>query len=190
MDETPTSGIEAKRSSKLGLLWWLLLAVTIILTVVLQAVDVPLKTPAAPQGIVSYEFAGSIAAAQSILDSWDAGAKVHAGFSLGLDYLYMPVYALTIGLACAWAARVLGSRKRWLGSLGRVLAFGLGLAALLDATENYALTTMLFSAAADPWPAVARWCATGKFALIIAGLVYTLAGFVFWLIARRSHKTT
>ena len=190
MAETPTSQLGERRSVRRGLLWPALLALTIALTIVLQAVNAPLKTPAAPQGIVSYEFAGTIAAAQSILDSWDAGAKVHAGFSLGLDYLYMPAYALTIGLACAWAARVLGGRRRWLGSLGRVLAFGLGLAALLDAVENYALTTMLFSAAADPWPAVARWCATGKFALLIAGLVYTVTGFILWLMTRRSRTTT
>ena len=133
MAETPVPHAATGRSVGRGLLWPALLALTIVLTVVLQAVNVPLKTPAAPQGIVSYEFAGTTAAAQSILDSWDAGAKVYAGFSLGLDYLYMPAYALTIGLACAWAARVLGGRRRWLGSLGRVLAFGLGLAALLDA---------------------------------------------------------
>ena len=85
----------------------------------LQAVNAPLKTPAAPQGIVSYEFAGTTAAAQGILDSWDAGAKVHAGFSLGLDYLYMPVYALTIGLACAWAAaRVAGAESCGWGAWG------------------------------------------------------------------------
>jgi hypothetical protein len=189
MAETPTSRVGERRSVRRGLLWLVLLTLTMALTIVLQAVNVPLKTPAAPQGIVSYEFAGTTTAAQGILDSWDAGAKVHAGFSLGLDYLYMPAYALTIGLACAWAARALGSRKRWVGSLGRVLAFGLGLATLLDATENYALTTMLFSAAADPWPAVARWCATGKFALIAAGLVYALAGFILWLMTRRSRKT-
>ena len=190
MVETPVPHAAAGRSVGHGLLWPALLALTIVLTVALQAVNAPLKTPAAPQGIVSYEFAGTTTAAQDILDSWDAGAKVHAGFSLGLDYLYMPAYALTIGLACAWAVRALGSRKRWVGSLGRVLAFGLGLATLLDATENYALTTMLFSAAADPWPAVARWCATGKFALIIAGLFYVLVGFVLWLMTRRSRKTT
>jgi hypothetical protein len=190
MAETPVPHTAAGRSVRRGLLWPALLALTIILTVALQVVDAPLKTPAAPQGIVSYEFAGTTAAAQGILDSWDAGAKVHAGFSLGLDYLYMPVYALTIGLACAWAARMLGSKKHGLGSLGRVLTFGLGLAALLDALENYALTTMLFSAAAVPWPAVARWCATGKFALIIVGLVYVVAGLIFWLMTRRSHKTT
>jgi hypothetical protein len=194
MAETPVphapADATAQRLVRRALLGWVLLALTIALTVVLQAVNVPLKTPAAPQGIVSYELAGTTAAAQGILDSWDAGAKVHAGFSLGLDYLYMPAYALTIGLACAWAAHVLGGRRRWLGSLGRVLAFGLGFAALLDAVENYALTTMLFSTAADPWPAVSRWCATGKFALIIVGLIYVLVGFVFWLMTRRLRKTT
>jgi hypothetical protein len=190
MAETPFPSATSGRPVRSWLLWLALLALTIVLTVALQAVDAPLKTPAAPQGIVSYEFAGTTAAAQSILDSWNAGAKVRAGFSLGLDYLYMSAYALTIGLACVWAARVLGSRKRWVGSLGRVLAFGLGLAALLDATENYALTTMLFSAAADPWPAVARWCATGKFALIIAGLAYVVVGLIFWLMTRRTRKTT
>jgi hypothetical protein len=189
MAETPFPDAAAGRSVRRGLLWWALLALTIALTVALQAVDAPLKTPAAPQGIVSYEFAGTIPAAQGILDSWDVDARAHAGFSLGLDYLYMPAYALTIGLACIWAARVLGGRKHRLGSLGRVLAFGLGLAALLDAVENYALTTMLFGAAADPWPAVARWCATGKFALIIAGLVYIGAGLIFCLMTRRSPKT-
>ena len=102
MVETPVPHAAAGRSVGHGLLWPALLALTIVLTVALQAVNAPLKTPAAPQGIVSYEFAGTTAAAQSILDSWDAGAKVYAGFSLGLDYLYMPTYALTIGLACAW----------------------------------------------------------------------------------------
>jgi hypothetical protein len=188
MAETPAPHAAVERPVRRGLLWPALLALTIVLTIVLQAVNAPLKTPAAPQGIVSYEFAGTTAAAQGILDSWDVDARAHAGFSLGLDYLYMPIYALTIGLACAWAARGLGRRMRWLGSLGRALAFGLGLAALLDATENYALTTMLFSAAADPWPAVARWCATGKFALIITGLFCVLIGFVLWLMTRRSRK--
>ncbi len=190
MVETPVTHTASGRQIGRGLLWWTLLALTIALTAVLQAVDAPLKTPAAPQGIVSYEFAGTAAVAQAILDSWDAGARVHAGFSLGLDFLYMPVYALTIALACAWAARVLGSRKHWLGSLGRVLAFGLGLAALLDAVENYALTTMLFSAVADPWPAVARWCATGKFALILAGLAYVLVGVVIWIATRKERRSS
>ena len=169
-------------------LFWPFLVLTLVLMVVLGViVDAPLKTPAAPRGIVSYELAGSTTAAQNILDSWDQRAQLYAAFSLGLDYLYMPCYAFTIGLACAWAARRMEVKRHWLGRVGLALAFGLGLAALLDAVENYALTTMLFSAVADPWPAVARWCATGKFALIIAGLVYALAGFIYWLATRRSR---
>lgn len=190
MAEAPASQGKAQHLGRRGLLWWLLLALTIVLTIVLQAVDAPLKTPAAPHGIVSFELAGTAPAAQSILDSWDIDARAHAGFSLGLDYLYMPAYALTIGLACVWAARGMGRRRQWLGGLGWALAFGLGVAALLDAVENYALTTMLFGGAAAPWPAVARWCATGKFALIIAGLAYALAGFGFWLATRRSRRVT
>jgi len=190
MVETPVTRTASGRQLRPGLLGWTLLALTLVLTIMLQTVDVPLKTSAAPLGIVSYELAGATAAAQRILDSWDAGARVHAGFSLGLDYLYMPTYALTIGLACAWAARLLGGRRRWLGRMGRALAFGLGLAALLDAVENYALTTMLFGAAADPWPAVARWCATGKFALIIVGLVYVLAGAVIWIVTRKERRSS
>ena len=189
MAETPTSQVGERRSVRRGLLWSALLALTIALTIVLQAVNAPLKTPAAPQGIVSYEFAGTAAAAQSILDSWDAGAKVNAGFSLGAG---LPLHARLCAdhrIGMRLGCKRVGTAEA-LARQSDVLTFGLGLAALLDAFENYVLTTMLFSVAANPWPAVARWCATGKFALIIAGLLYTLTGFIFWLTTRRSHKGT
>ncbi|MCX6030142.1 MAG: hypothetical protein NT169_12715 [Chloroflexi bacterium] len=160
-----------------------LLVLTLALTAILQAVDAPLKTTAVPQGIVSFELVGTTAAASRILASW-AAAREHAAFSLGLDFLYMPSYALTIGLACAWLAEALRRRARWLGALGVILAWGQIVAALLDATENVALTTMLFDAVADPWPVVAFGCATVKFLLIGAGLLYALAGGLIWVIAR------
>ena len=54
MAETPVSHVAAdataQRPVRRALLGWALLALTIVLTVVLQAVNVPLKTPAAPQG--------------------------------------------------------------------------------------------------------------------------------------------
>ncbi len=172
-------------------LFWPLLVLTLVLMVVLGVVvDAPLKTPAAPQGIISYELAGSVPAAQAILDSWDQHAKLYAAFSLGLDYLYMPCYALTIGLACAWAARRLGARWHAVGVLGMVLAWGQAAAVLCDATENFALLKMLLAAAVEPWPAVARWCAVIKFAWVIAGLVYALAGLIYWLVTRRSRRVT
>jgi hypothetical protein len=170
-------------------LFWPLLAFTLVLMVVLGVVvDAPLKTSAARMGIISYELAGATTGAQAILDAWNPRARAYAGFSLGLDYLYMPSYALTIGLACAWAARKLGMRWQGLGMLGLALAWGQALAALCDAVENVALTRMLLVAVAEPWPAVARWCATVKFALIIAGLIYSLAACIFWLAVRRAQR--
>ncbi len=159
-----------------------MLAFTLLLTIILQVVDGPLKTGPAPVGIVSYEFAWDTATAQRILDSWKNDAPRYAGFSLGLDYLYMPVYAITIGLPCAWAAGFLGRRRPRLARLGAALAWGLWLAALFDSVENIALTIMLFRGVALPWPPVAAVSASLKFALIAAGWLY--AG-IAWLWRRQ-----
>jgi hypothetical protein len=161
------------------------LALTLALMFVLLLIDAPLQTTAAPKGIVSYELAGNIDGAQRILDSWNPTARNYAAFSLGLDYLYMPAYAIAIGLACAWAAERWRSKRRgWLALVGVGLAWGLMAAALCDAVENIALLTMLLSGVREPWPAVAFGCAALKFALIGGGLVYALLGAVAWLRSR------
>ena len=86
-------------------LFWPVLVLALLVMAVFRVIDVPLQTAAALQGIVSYELAGTVEAAQAMLDSWDGWARLYAVFGLGLDYLFMPSYALAIGLACAWAAR-------------------------------------------------------------------------------------
>jgi hypothetical protein len=165
------------------------LALTLILSIVLQAVDAPLKTTAAPQGIVSYELAGSSTEARRILNSWDPTARLYAAFSLGLDFFYMPAYAIAIGLACAWAAELWRGRRGGLALVGVGLAWGLLVAALCDAAENVALITMLLSGVREPWPALARGCAAVKFLLIGAGLVYALIGAIAWVRSRRrAHR--
>jgi len=160
-------------------------ALTLALMIALLGIDVPLQTTAAPKGIISYELAGSITEAQRILASWNPTARLYAAFSLGLDYLYMPAYAIAIGLACAWAAELWSKRRGWLALVGVGLAWGLMVAALCDAIENVALVTMLLSGVREPWPAVAFGCAAVKFALTGAGLVYALIAAVAWLRSRR-----
>ena len=159
-------------------------ALTLILSIVLQAVDAPLKTTAAPQGIVSYELAGNVVEAQRILDSWNPTARLYAAFSLGLDTLYMPAYAIAIGLACAWAAERWNKRRGALALVGVGLAWGLLVAAVCDAIENVALITMLLSGVREPWPALARDCAAVKFLLVGAGLAYALISAIAWLRSR------
>ena len=99
-------------SSRLRIVFLALLADTLLLSVVMGWAGQPLATPAAPNGIVSFELAGSAAASQAILDSWDARSQVHAAFIQGLDFLYLLVYAATFSLAGLYAAQVL-QRLGW-----------------------------------------------------------------------------
>ncbi len=169
-------------------LFWPALILTLIIFAAFRIVDAPLQNPSAPSGIVSFELAGSVAKAQGMIDSWDTEAQHYAAFGLGLDYLFMVSYALAIGLGCLRAADVLGRRWIRLAGLGRLLAWGMGVAALLDAVENFALMKMLLAGAASaPWPALAAGCAAIKFGLVIAGLIYGLAGALTWLGSRFRH---
>lgn len=160
------------------------IVLTLALTAALQIVGRPLQTAAAPQGIVSFELAGTLPAAQAMIASWDSTAQLHAAFSLGLDYLYMPLYAVTLALACVQAAGSALRKPRLAWALGLALAWSLGLAALLDAVENAALWQLLLGSIFAAWPAVAKACAIVKFAFVIAGLLYGGIGGVLYLIRR------
>ena len=127
-------------------------------------------------------ISGSGTNLQAIIDAWNENDRIRAGFSLGFDYLYMPVYSTTIALACVMAVGVL-KRRAWHTS-GILLAWGLWIAALCDATENLALLTELLGNNVAPWPQVAQICATLKFGLILLGLLYVVAGVVLRLIKK------
>jgi hypothetical protein len=133
--------------------------------------------------IVDFELAGSVPKAQAIVDAWSETDRIRAGFSLGIDYLYMPVYSTTIALACVLAALVLKSTA-W-RSIGLLLAWGLWAAAIFDAVENVALFTILLGNNVAPYPQVAQLCATIKFALILAGLLYAVVGVTAKVVARK-----
>ena len=159
-----------------------LLLLTVILSIVMFFVDKPLRTKAARLGMVSAQLAGSVSKAQEILDSWDTMARIHAAFSLGLDYLYLLSYSNTIGLACILAASEFQAQGWFLVFWGAPLAWGQWLAALLDSVENIALFFMFRGDVREPWPKIAYWCAVPKFLLVIAGIAYALIGFFVWLI--------
>jgi len=144
----------------------------------LQVLDGYLKTDAAPRGIVSFEFAGSLSNASAMLGSWDSQARIAAGLSLGLDYLFLFVYAGAIGLGCVLTAKSRFQRAPIGMTIGHALAWGQLGAALLDAVENYGLARVLLGAQTDLWPLVAFWCAGPKFVIVALGLAYVLIGFI------------
>ena len=158
---------------------------TLALMVTLNALGAPLRTEASPGGIVSFEFAGSLAAAQRMMDSWGETGRIYAGLNLGLDYLFLVAYPFSIGLACVMVSRRLHTRGGGISRLGIGLAWGQGAAGLLDALENYSLIRVLLGTRIESWPLVARISATGKFALVTIGLLYVLVGWIASLFLKR-----
>jgi len=184
-----------------------LLVLTLAVMVSLNALGGPLNTEVAPMGIVSFELAGELALAQSMVESWGQAGQVYAGLNLGLDYVFLIAYSSSIALGCVLVARRLsrsnlarpgspdpGHKRgfdnplRAISDVGVLLAWAQFGAALLDAVENYALIQILLGSQQALWPAVARWCAIPKFLIVAAGLVYIAVGLVLVIMtkARRS----
>lgn len=159
---------------------WRLFLITLILTIVvaagLRGQGQSLITDQSPKGIVTFELIGTMEGAQRIIDSWGERGRIMAGLNLGLDYLFMLVYACALGLGCVLASGVYGKCCPAIGRLGSPFAWGSLLAGLLDAIENYALIELLLGSSNDLWPAVARWCALPKFGLVAIALIYVAIG--------------
>lgn len=161
-----------------------LFVLTLAVMAGMNALGRPLNTEAAPMGIVSFELAGELSLAQSMVESWGQTGQVYAGLNLGLDYLFMVTYSSAIALGCVLAARSLSRRVESLSSAGAILAWAQFGAALLDAVENYALIQVLLGSQQALWPVVARWCAIPKFLIVAAGLVYVGLGAVLAMVAK------
>lgn len=154
-------------------LFFTLLILTLSLFAIFRILDTPLQTDYAPSGIVSFELAGTPQNAAHIVLTWSAEAMLNAAFGLGIDYLFMPVYAFALAFGTLLAA---GRHAGWLKSLGAVAGYGAFAAALFDAVENYALFQVLLGAFDSSYPMLAAVCATVKFGLLAFGLVVAVAG--------------
>jgi hypothetical protein len=185
-------------------LFFLFLAFTLVIFAVFRVLDQPLRTATSPNGIVSFELARTPQRAQSMIDVWSGRTTIYsdgvnsnaftvppgepfvynavpmlsAAFGLGLDYLFMPLYAMALSLGTLLAAQ---KHTGWFRSLGAVAGYGAIVAALFDAVENFSLWQILLGASESGYPAIAAFCATVKFALLVIGLGYALVG---WLLKK------
>ena len=146
--------------------------VSIVALLGMVLLDQSLRTPAAPNGIVSLELAGSLAAAQRILDTWPAAARIQAGISLGLDFSFLAAYAFTLAGACRKVAFYLSPEGRWCRPMGGILAKAAWVAGCLDGVENLALIQFLISPYLAWPPVLAACCAWPKFGLAAIILFY------------------
>ncbi len=166
---------------------WLLGLATAMLLWAESAVDGPLRTAWAPNGIISFELAKSFTVAQKIMASWNPNAKLYAAFSLGLDYLFLVAYSLFLALAVFSVAKIFKERSKGFFRIGLLLAWLQFLAAVFDALENGFLIRLLFGAQNSWFSLFAFYCATLKFLFVLSGIVYIFSGLTAYAFMRRRN---
>jgi len=173
------------------IIFFITLAGTVTVMCVLSFLDQNLKTSAAPYGIVSFEFSGTLAVAKDIINGWGESGRILAGFHLGLDYLFLIFYPIAISIGCALAATHFHPNHKLRVQTGLVLSWAQIPAGLFDAVENWALLDLLRGSASTLLPGIAWWCAFVKFIIVISGLTFLVLVSILIIIAyiQKSRQT-
>jgi len=154
------------------------LVVALVLLIALLLINQPLQTGSAPQGIVSFQMAGTADQAHAILRSWRSDGILWAQVSLWLDFLFIPTYVLAlVQLTRHFTRDRPGVRERMIARWIRTLFVAAGLS---DATENILLLSN-FNPPTDAVSLSATICALIKY----TGLTLGIAGLVIIRAARR-----
>ena len=150
----------------------------IILFLALGYFNKPLVTKIAPNGIVSFELAKDINTSISIVSSWDLNAKINAGLSLGIDFLYLFIYSIFFATSCFLISQIYFNKNNWMYKTGLILTKLQFVAAFFDAIENIALIKLLIGSNNGIYSSIAFYFASIKFLIIAIGIVYIIVGFI------------
>ncbi|MDN6318791.1 MAG: hypothetical protein L0J77_03420 [Marinobacter sp.] len=154
------------------------LIATLVLLAALVMINQPLKTEFAHQGIVSFQLAGNAEQALAIVQSWGDKGLQWAKVSLWVDFLFIPIYCLTLILLTRHCTIDRpGVRERTAARWIRTLFVAAG---LVDMTENVLLLNNL-DAPTDAISLAAAISALAKFTALTIGI----AGLVIVRAARR-----
>lgn len=123
-----------------------------------------------------------------VLVAWaPLGFGIRAGFGLGLDYLFMPLYAAAFFLSGIVAREGFAPRGTRLYRILTLLAAVPIAGAVLDAGENAMEAWMLLKGATDGAARIAFMLSTAKTAAVYVGLVL-LAGAILARVQERARK--
>ena len=149
-------------------------------------IDYYLINDVCKNGILSFELAKDIQVSEAILNSWDTQAKINAGISLGLDFLFLMIYPPLIALLIHKLNKIL-----WTGKpvyiVGLILLFSQFFTAIFDAIENICLIQLLLGSTDKLWALAAYYFAFMKFTLISIALIYLAINFIFLIIKNTTY---
>jgi hypothetical protein len=155
---------------------WISGVATAVLFLVLAIVDGLIENSGGP-GIVAFEVAGTTDRATEILGHWGQDGRAAARVSLGLDFVYLAVYATFLVLAVL-ALRDSARARGWDRYARPAVAVAVlpVVAALCDVAENAGLVLMVEGTGVGRLPPVVLAFALVKFAALAVTLLYLLGG--------------
>lgn len=157
-----------------------LLIAMLLLFSAMRYFDAPLKNQVSKAGIVSFELAKDLQQTKAILNSWNAFSKTSAGISIGLDFLFLMVYAVFISLLIHKLNESLWKHSK-LYKIGVMIIWGVFLAAVFDIVENIALIQLLLGDLQQKWSSIAYYFAVLKFGLLAFGLFFIVLNLILFL---------
>lgn len=157
------------------------LVVLLILTVIVaRKTNQPLK----PFRIVALELAPNTEAAGIIMDRWKKDDPTLAAARLlqYWDNYFIICYSTLLALGCAVVADWLYSLNGIANFQGKLFAWLMWVAGVLDYGENYAINKMLDGRMESKWPKVSSLCASFKFIFLATGIMYIISGILVGLL--------
>lgn len=163
-------------NKKTGIL--LLLLGTIVMIGVMVKTGASLKTAATPKGIIDLEFAYNTAKTNVVLSAWNpqpgdaVNIKKAAIINTCLDFIFLLFYSLLLFFTCDKIALINKSK------MGVSIANGAIWAGLLDIIENAGMLMTLSGNGSATVAFITAFCSIIKWGLVIAAILYALAGII------------
>ena len=142
-------------------------AATVVLFAAILVLGLPLRTTAAPLGIVSLQLAAAPDAATAMIDSWTAVPRSRVLWAHGLDLVLPFAYALALGMAVTRAA----TRSAAAAPAAQLAAGAVIAAVVADQTENVAMFITLLLGPRWGSVLVTLAAATVKFTTLMIAVV-------------------
>jgi hypothetical protein len=175
-----------KKIKKSNVFFIILFIILLIFIVVMRYLDNFLITENAPNGIISFELAKESNVVLEIIKSWNTTAKFAAGLSVGIDFLFLIVYATFLTLL------FLRINKKLLEKTGKNLSWFIlflpFIAAFFDILENIAMINLLLGNIQLKWSLTAYYAAIIKFGLLLIAIAYIIVGGVLLVLERQKNQ--
>lgn len=177
--EPPSWPIGSSRSSRLRPLFWLFFLLTMGYMIWVRNYLSPLSSGE----IVQFEIAKTVGNANAIIQDWKNTGKYEQGLkSTYLAYLFIALYTVAIALGCRFISSCTGNEILMKG--GKGFAWLIGIATICDIIENIAMSKTLRGDVMQWNISIVYNLARVKFSIVIICILFMVACFLYWVIAR------